>query len=253
MKTNFFSALAIKFHLICAAGLALLFGVIVAPPRAHAIVISQVYGGGGNAIGSPFTNDFIELFNNGTTSQSLTGWSVQYASDVGSFSQVTTLSGSVGLGQYFLIQEHAGAGGFGSPLPPSDVTGNIDLSATNGKVALVNTTTALSCGITPCSPSALANVVDLVGYGSTANLFEGAGPAPSPSNTTAVIRAAGGYAETNDNAFDFTAGSPNPRNSASPLNPLPQVPLPGAFPLFGTGLGALGLLGWRRKRKIRAA
>ena len=29
------------------------------------IVISQVYGGGGNS-GAPFTNDFIELFNRGT-------------------------------------------------------------------------------------------------------------------------------------------------------------------------------------------
>ena len=28
------------------------------------------------------------------------------------------------------------------------------------------------------------------------------------------------------------------------------VPLPGALPLFATGLGALGLLGWRRKRKV---
>ena len=29
----------------------------------------------------------------------------------------------------------------------------------------------------------------------------------------------------------------------------PVVPLPGALPLFATGLGALGLLAWRRKRK----
>ncbi len=28
------------------------------------------------------------------------------------------------------------------------------------------------------------------------------------------------------------------------------TPLPAAFPLFATGLGALGLLGWRRKRKL---
>jgi hypothetical protein len=28
-----------------------------------------------------------------------------------------------------------------------------------------------------------------------------------------------------------------------------EIPAPAALPLFGTGLGALGLLGWRRKRK----
>jgi hypothetical protein len=36
-------------------------------------------------------------------------------------------------------------------------------------------------------------------------------------------------------------------------SPLPQTPLPAALPLFATGLGALGLLGWRRKRKNAAA
>ena len=31
-----------------------------------------------------------------------------------------------------------------------------------------------------------------------------------------------------------------------------ETPLPAALPLFATGLGALGLLGWRRKRKAAA-
>ena len=40
-------------------------------------------------------------------------------------------------------------------------------------------------------------------------------------------------------------------NTQLTLTPL-ATPLPGALPLFATGLGALGLLGWRRKRKAQA-
>jgi hypothetical protein len=37
------------------------------------------------------------------------------------------------------------------------------------------------------------------------------------------------------------------------VTPIPaSTPLPAALPLFATGLGALGLLGWRRKRRARA-
>ena len=41
------------------------------------VVISQVYGGGGNSL-APFQNKFVELFNRGTTAVSLNGWSLQY-------------------------------------------------------------------------------------------------------------------------------------------------------------------------------
>ncbi len=34
---------------------------------------------------------------------------------------------------------------------------------------------------------------------------------------------------------------------------LAETPIPPALPLFATGLGAMGLLGWRRKRKAQAA
>jgi hypothetical protein len=34
--------------------------------------------------------------------------------------------------------------------------------------------------------------------------------------------------------------------------PVAATPLPAALPLFATGIGGLGLLGWRRKRKVRA-
>jgi hypothetical protein len=42
-------------------------------------------------------------------------------------------------------------------------------------------------------------------------------------------------------------------NQAFTLSNVSAVPLPATLPLFATGLGALGLLGWRRKRKALAA
>jgi hypothetical protein len=41
-------------------------------------------------------------------------------------------------------------------------------------------------------------------------------------------------------------------DSAGQWSPAPSAtPLPVALPLFGTGLGAFGLFGWRRKRKAQ--
>lgn len=97
------------------------------------VMISQVYGGGGNA-GATLKNDFIEIFNRSASTVSLAGWSVQYAAAAGSNWQVTALSGTLGPGQYYLVQESAGAGGTVN-LPPPDATGNIAMSATSGKVA----------------------------------------------------------------------------------------------------------------------
>jgi predicted extracellular nuclease len=191
------------------------------------IVISQVYGGGGNS-GATYTHDFIELFNRGTSAVSLAGWSVQYASATGTGNfgansgQLTELPNvSLAPGQYLLIQEAQGAGGT-DPLPTPDVTDAtpINMSATGGKVALVNSTTSLGCNgsSTLCSPAQLAQIVDLVGYGS-ANFYEGSAAAPTLSNTTAALRVADGCQDTDNNSTDFTAGAPNPRNTASPLNP----------------------------------
>lgn len=72
------------------------------------IVISQVYGGGGNS-GATLRNDFVELFNRGNTAVTITGWSVQYASASGSNWDATLLGGVIQPGQYYLIQEAQGA------------------------------------------------------------------------------------------------------------------------------------------------
>jgi len=183
------------------------------PGSSPHIVISQVFGGGGNS-GAPFRNDFIEIFNAGTAPVNLSGWSVQYASATASTWAVTPLTSiTLNPGQYYLIQEGSG-GSTGALLTAPDATGTIAMAAGSGKVVLTKSTTALT-GACPND----ANIVDLVGYGNTANCFKGSAPAPTPSNTNAILRAAAGCTDTRNNVADFALGPPNPRNS----NFLPRI------------------------------
>ena len=47
------------------------------PPAGTGLVISEVYGGGGNS-GATYTNDFIELYNPTASAVPLDGYTVQY-------------------------------------------------------------------------------------------------------------------------------------------------------------------------------
>ena len=178
-------------------------------PNNLGVVFSEVYGGGGNS-GATYKNDFMELFNRGTQTVDLTGWSVQYSSATGTFTNVTNLSGTIAPGHYFLVQESAGTGGT-TNLPTPDVTGSIAMGATAGKVAVTGQTAQLT---STCSGSVIA---DLVGYGATANCSE-TSPTAAPANATAVLRGNAGCTDTNNNSADFTVGPPNPRNSATAVN-----------------------------------
>ena len=187
-------------------------------PRAASpdIVISQVYGGGGNA-GATLTNDFIELYNRSSAAVDVTGWTVQYASSAGTSWQTTTLSGTIQPGKYYLVQEAIGSGGT-TALPMPDAIGTIAMSATAGKVALARTTTALT-GACPTG-GALA---DLVGFGG-ANCSENS-PTPALSNTTAAFRLQGGATDTDNNLADFAIAAPAPRNSGTTTAALAGVGL----------------------------
>ncbi|HHT21773.1 MAG TPA: DUF1533 domain-containing protein [Bacteroidales bacterium] len=172
------------------------------------VVISQVYGGGGNS-GALYKSDFIELYNPTSADVVLTGWSVQYNSATGTGDyQVTELTGTIKAGHYYLIKQADGSGGT-KDLPTPDVTGTITMGASNMRVALVQETTALS-GNNDATLD--ANVVDFVGTGS-AKHYEGSDAAPAASNTNAVIRKDFGATDTDNNNNDFVAGAPTPRNS----------------------------------------
>ena len=53
-----------------------------APSTGAAVVINEVYGGGGNS-GATYRRDFIELANVSAIAVTLDGWSVQYNSTTG--------------------------------------------------------------------------------------------------------------------------------------------------------------------------
>ncbi|SDJ23236.1 hypothetical protein SAMN05192558_109268 [Actinokineospora alba] len=197
-------------------GTALSLGVVaVAAPAATAVpsagaMIAEVYGGGGNS-GATLTNDFIELGNAGSTDVSLAGWSVQYlpaSASAASPWQVTPLAGALGANGRYLVAEGAGAGGTVA-LPTPNASGNIPMSATGGTVALVNTTTALTCK-TAADCAADARIVDLVGYG--AAVVRETTPTPATSNTTSAARPA--LVDTDNNSADFVIGAPTPTNAA---------------------------------------
>ncbi|QWP78486.1 lamin tail domain-containing protein [Lysobacter sp. K5869] len=174
------------------------------------VVISQIYGAGGNA-GSNYTHDFIELHNNGDTAVSLDGWSVQYNLGPSPATwQRTALSGSIAPGGYYLIQQASG-GAFGlSPLPTPDATGTIAMQASGGKVLLVDHNRALS-GACP------ALRIDAVGISTSATCSETRPLAGTTATTTAALRKDAGCNDTNDNNADFAILAPAPRNSAAPV------------------------------------
>src|SRR5262249_52515113 len=197
---------------------AVAFYYVMTPPGAKGlsstVVISQVYGAGGNS-GAIFNADFIELFNRGSSPVSLNGWSVQYAATTGTNWQKTDLSNvTLAPGQYFLIKESMGT--TGGSLPNPDVAGTISMAAGAGKVALLNVNTLIPSGTNcPSGPT----VVDIAGYGTGTNCFEGTGPTPTLNAANAAMRTNGGCTETDSNSTDFVTGTPNPRNTQSPPNP----------------------------------
>lgn len=175
---------------------------VLQPP----VLISQIYGGGGTS-GAVYKQDYVELHNRGNTAVSLAGWSVQYAAATGTTWQVAVLSGTIAPGGYYLLGLASGSSG--AVLPTVDAGESISISSTAGKLALMNSSTALSGS----SPLSALGLQDFVGFG-TANAYEAAA-APAPSATTAIFRAGSGASDTGTNAADFTAAPPSPRNSAS--------------------------------------
>jgi len=187
--------------------------------QSQSVVISQVYGGGGNS-SATYNQDFVEIFNATSATVDISAWSIQYASSTGPSGSgnwaVAAIPANTTLaaGKYYLIALASGSTGIALPTP--DLTNTtINLSGTTGKVALVNSSSALN-GTTACSAS---SVVDVLGYGASPTCSETSPfAAAGIDNTKSMFRKNGGCLDANNNSSDFELLSVLPRSSATAAN-----------------------------------
>ncbi len=186
---------------------------------ANQVRISQIYGGGGATSGSPtYNQDYVEIYNNGTTAVNIGGWAIEYGSATGNWgssgtNQFTFPGGTIIQPcQYLLIAQSSGTVGPSLPVTP-DFTGTLTMSATTGKVALFN---ALNNNLA-CGSELAGTLVDKVSYG-TGNCPENTNVG-TLSNGSGAVRNNAGADDTDHNLNDFTiVVNPVPRNSSS-FNP----------------------------------
>lgn len=197
-----------------------LFILLFISVTSHAqVVISQVYGGGGNS-GATYNKDFVELFNRGTSAVDISGWSIQYQSATNVTNawnfNVIPANTTIQAGKYFLIAFGAASTTNGIALPAIDfdyISGTpapLAMAAASGRVALVNTNTALPMG---CN-AGNTNIVDLIGFGPTTVCSE-TSPTAVLSATLSAQRLNNGCTDSNNNSNDFNIATPAPRNSST--------------------------------------
>jgi 5'-nucleotidase len=215
-----------------------------ANPAGTGLVISEVYGGGGNS-GAPYTNDFIELYNPTDAPISVAGWSVQGRSATNTSTattgaNITALTGSVPAGGYYLIQEAAGSTPSTS-LPSPDATGTMGIAGGGWQIWLANTTTPLDPvdgDVTAGTPDPA--IIDFVGAATNSASFEKVTANEAPSNTLSAQRN-GSNADTDHNANDFSTAAPTPTNSVVVGGPLTAASQTNVRVYVGTEIAPINL------------
>jgi len=190
-----------------------------ANPAGTGLVINEVYGGGGNS-GATYRSDYIELYNPTNAAIPLAGKSIQYRSTSGGAGgAAAALTGSVAAHGYFLVKAADGTNTALPALPTPDATTTFTLSGTAGQVLLINGTSFTGTG----NVAGNAGLIDMVGYGTGNNTFEGATMSANLSNATSANRKLQTTAgDTDNNLNDFQSGAPSPQNAGTVVPPDPE-------------------------------
>ena len=207
-----------RVAIVAALGLAATaISPLLAASPAHAnaagsgLVISEVYGAGGNS-GALYNADFVELYNPTDAAIALSGLAVHYRSaSGGSGGSPYALSGSVPAHGHWLIQMGT-AGTTGSALPTPDATASpaFAMAAAGGQVALQQGTTIIA---TSGNVVGTAGLLDFVGATGAAS-YEKA-PTKSAATATQSLNRSDTGADSDDNSADFTLAAPSPTNSGA--------------------------------------
>jgi hypothetical protein len=143
------------------------------------------------------SNEFVELFNAGSSAADVGGFKVAYRSSAGTsdITLVTIPAGtSIPAGGFYLL---GGSGYLGSHA--ADQSFSASIASTGGGIAVRDTT---------------GGILDSVGYGDTTNAFVEAHATTAPPTTTAPGSSSGRIPDghdTNDNAADFSvSATPSP-------------------------------------------
>ena len=205
------------------------------------VIITQVYGGGGNS-GATYKSDFIELYNTTAADIDISGWSLQYAAAANITAEITSAntivfpaSTTIKAKNHYSIKCADGGGGVEWSAGTFDwePTATLALGGTNGKVMLMKNSTR----ITPSTLSAIIddpNFGDYVPFGTGCAPVYGSNMSKNLSATQGALRksAAGIYQYTGDIGNDFELATPNPRNGGAVV--VNKVATPVISPSGGT-------------------
>ncbi len=210
-----------------------LAGLLLCGSSRGAVVINEIYAGGGSASATAaYKTDFVELFNTDpVNSVDISGYVLAYGSSASATGTFATAIGAVpastNLGPlaFYLVQTgSSGTGGANDVTPDVDFNSGASLSNTSGGMRLQD---------------AAATTLDIVGWGTTNN-FETTPESTPASVAVSMMRIPNGT-DTANNQSDFGQTTPTPKA----VNPA-EVPEPSTLTLLAV---APVLLAGRRRRQ----
>ncbi|MFZ4725131.1 MAG: S8 family serine peptidase [Paludibacter sp.] len=193
-----------------------------------AVMITQVYGGGGNS-GATYKSDFIEFLNTTDSDINISGWCLYYiAATSSSTSQKFEFPANtiIKAGKFFALKGGEGAGTQPAWNVIFDGTCTLNLSGSTGKILLLTSNATFTLSTPPTIDEIINNInfMDYVPFGTTAIPIWGSAMASNTTSTTSAKRKYmnGAFQYTKNIGNDFEVVTAEPRNSTitSNLNPI---------------------------------